>query len=494
MKTTLICCLAALLLTACSREPPPLPSGTSWASELTRCRDLNRLAQPLEPYERSLHFSSSATPDKVGLAHLAPEILGDMDHGFFLRVEEKGAFTDAVLAETSGPGMVSWVWSANPMGELLLYIDDPNTPAVTMPFKDFIRGKFLPVRFPFAAVTANGFNLHFPVIHSTYLKLVLRVPDKKQLAAFYYQIAWDALAGPVEPFNPEQIRQQKPFLRQTAKQLMNPATPAAAAKQVVAPPRQAIEIFRTETAGVMDSLQIEAPSKKALSALRIKAFWDAAQPAAVDCPLHLLAGVSSDFENVDSLPLTVDGNRLSIRWPMPFGAGSRLVLINEQAKEIPLNIRISVSKETPSALRFHTRHARFQGLRTDAPNVLTLADISGAGRIAGCAINVRSCTDQWWGEGDQIIRLDDLHNPAWRGTGTEDYFGFAWCSTKEFNHPFRGQSRVVRHADYRNSAMHRYHLLDTLPFHTAAQFQTEAWGLAPGTMDYESVIMYYSAD
>jgi hypothetical protein len=42
--------------------------------------------------------------------------------------------------------------------------------------------------------------------------------------------------------------------------------------------------------------------------------------------------------------------------------------------------------------------------------------------------------------------------------------------------------------------MHRYHLLDTLPFHTAAKFQTEAWGLASGTMDYESLVLYYSAD
>jgi hypothetical protein len=87
-----------------------------------------------------------------------------------------------------------------------------------------------------------------------------------------------------------------------------------------------------------------------------------------------------------------------------------------------------------------------------------------------------------------------LSKPAWRGTGTEDYFGFAWCSTEEFDHPFRGQSRVVRRADYRDSAMHRYHLLDTLPFHTAAKFQTEAWGLAPGTMDYESLVIYYLAD
>jgi hypothetical protein len=488
-------CLAILTLTSCSQpKPPPLPDGTSWASELRRCLDLTNLARLPEPYERSLHFSSSATADKTSLAHLAPEFFGDMDHGFFLRVEEHETFTDAVLAETTGSGMVSWMWSANPTGELLLYIDDPNTPALTMPFKNFIDGKFLPVRHPFAAVTANGHNLHFPIIHSDYLKIVLRVPDKKQLAAFYYQIAWNALAPPVQPFDPEQIRQQKLFLHEAAEQLTHPPTPPAAAKQVVIPPQQSVEIFRAEKAGIIEGLQIEARSKKALAALHIQAFWENETQPAMDCPLHLLAGVSPGFENVASFPVTVENNRLAIRWPMPVDSGNRIILTNNGETGIPLDIRFSISKETPSALRLHARHRFFQGLETDAPNLLTLAEIPGAGRIVGCTINVRSRTAQWWGEGDQIIFLDDLSNPAWRGTGTEDYFGFAWCSTKIFDHPLRGQSRVVRRTEYRDSAMHRYHLLDTLPFHTAAKFQTEAWGLAPGTMDYESLILYYSAD
>ncbi len=495
-RTQLQClCLTALLLTGCSRqESPPLPAGTSWASELSRCLDLTNLARPPESYERSMHFSSSAAVEKTGLAHLAPEIFGDMDHGFFLRVEEHETYTDAVLAETSGAGMVSWIWSANPTGELLLYIDDPATPALTMPFKDFIHGKFLPVRYPFAAVTANGHNLHFPIMHSNYLKIVLRVPDKTQLASFYYQIAWNALTSPVQPFNPEQIRQQKPFLQQIAEQLTHPPTPSAVAKQVVIPPQQSVEIFRADKAGLIECLQVEAPSKSALSALRIQAFWEDKDQPAINCPLNLLAGVSPDFEDVASFPATIENNRLSIRWPMPFGPGSRIILINETNTEIALMVGITISAERLEALRLHAQHTCFQSLETDAPNVLTLAEISGSGRIAGCTINVRSRTDQWWGEGDQIILLDDLEKPAWRGTGTEDYFGFAWCSTKTFDHPLRGQSRVVRRADYRNSAMHRYHLLDTLPFHTAAKFKTEAWGLAPGTMDYESLILYYSAN
>jgi hypothetical protein len=37
--------------------------------------------------ERSVLFSSSADTQKVSLAHLAPNVLGDLDHGFFVRVD-----------------------------------------------------------------------------------------------------------------------------------------------------------------------------------------------------------------------------------------------------------------------------------------------------------------------------------------------------------------------------------------------------------------------
>jgi hypothetical protein len=89
--------------------------------------------------------------------------------------------------------------------------------------------------------------------------------------------------------------------------------------------------------------------------------------------------------------------------------------------------------------------------------------------------------------------LDDLQNPVHRGTGTEDYFGFAWCSNITFQHPLRGQTRADGgRSAHRMASMYRYHLLDTLPFHRWAKFQMEAWGLGSGSMDYEIALMWYA--
>jgi hypothetical protein len=92
------------------------------------------------------------------------------------------------------------------------------------------------------------------------------------------------------------------------------------------------------------------------------------------------------------------------------------------------------------------------------------------------------------------VGIDCEEGPAWRGTGTEDYFGFAWCSDVTFDHPFRGQTRAEGSRSRRRiAAMHRYHLLDRLPFNRFARFEMEAWGLAEGYMDYETTVLWYGS-
>ena len=38
----------------------------------------------------------------------------------------------------------------------------------------------------------------------------------------------------------------------------------------------------------------------------------------------------------------------------------------------------------------------------------------------------------WWGEGDEKIYVDGEDFPSHFGTGTEDYYGYAWCRPEEF--------------------------------------------------------------
>jgi hypothetical protein len=497
------------MVTGCRQEPidspsVTLPAGVSWASMLSDAADLRTLAGPVDAGASSRMSSSCSDTGKVILANLAPQILGDMDHGFFPEVVDDQAGVRATLAEFDGPGAVTWVWSANPSGALELFIDGQKTPALRMSFTDFLGGRFLPVREPYASVTSLGHNLHFPIVHAKHCKLVLRVPRRADLAELFYQVAWQSLpaTADIHPFDVAEIGRDPRLLKQFARRILaasKTSGPLSAAGTTLKTtecslgPGQSSEVFRAKGAGAIAGIRVTAPSKEDVKGLWLEGTWDGT--STLRAPLHMLAGVSAEVEDTESLPATVDGPQVTLRWFMPYAADGRLMVSNAAAR--PCTMMVDVWTQPIDAarypLRFHANFLHNKGLRTDGGNILTLAEEPGPGRFVGCVLGVDSRSDQWWGEGDHLIWLDNQDRPAWHGTGTEDYFGFAWCSQGIFNHPFRGQPRVAGSRAHRIAQMHRYHLLDRLPFQRWGRFQFEAWGLGSGEMDWMSSVMWYSA-
>lgn len=197
----------------------------------------------------------------------------------------------------------------------------------------------------------------------------------------------------------------------------------------------------------------------------------------------MLCGVSPAFEDVRSVPVLVDGAEVRLRWPMPFEREAAVYLLNTSNEPVSLQAAAETGPFT-AAGKFCGAYSRFENLQADKLNRLTLAQIGGSGRIVGCALRVVNRSGAWWGEGDPMIYLDNFETPAWRGTGTEDYFGYAWCSASCFQHPLRGQPKPAM--------LYRYHLLDTLPFQNGARFDFEAHGTGGGRMDYSALVLWYS--
>ena len=69
----------------------------------------------------------------------------------------------------------------------------------------------------------------------------------------------------------------------------------------------------------------------------------------------------------------------------------------------------------------------------------------------------------WWGEGDEKFFVDGEKFPSTFGTGSEDYFGYAWCSPELFQHAYHNQT----HNDGNNRghiSVNRWHIADQIPF------------------------------
>jgi len=68
----------------------------------------------------------------------------------------------------------------------------------------------------------------------------------------------------------------------------------------------------------------------------------------------------------------------------------------------------------------------------------------------------------WWGEGDEKFFIDGEKFPSTIGTGSEDYFGYAWCHPALFQRPFHAQSMTQNNRGHQSVL--RWHVADNVPF------------------------------
>jgi hypothetical protein len=479
------------------------PSGISWASLLADVTEFRALATEVEKTESARIFSSFQESNKVSLAYLSPRDRGG-NHGAFLRVTTTvdGAF--ATLAEGNGPGAVTWVWSPNPTGTLLLYIDRADEPVMTTPFRDFLDGSFLPIKEPLASVTANGHNLFFPIVHSNYFKMVLWTPAAADLADLSYQVAWRSLPPDAEihAFDLAQnqcdaalickLADNLLTISRTTKPTLADSAPTRRTEAYISPGRQ-IEVFHATGPKAIRAIRFSARSKADLRNLWVEASWDG-QPA-MRLPLHMLAGVSPEMENSRSLPAAVNGACVTVRWFMPFEKDGRLVCSNASTRTSLIKVDTWTQSINPTnfPLRLYANY------RTDASEqptiedaIVPFADVHSEGRFAGCVLGVACQSNQTWHAGGPLIWLDNQYKKAWGGTGAGDYFGTARSSTKPFAGLFSGQTFSSGDPARRIVQLHRYHLIDPLPFHGWASFQLDTSEFVRSNVDWSSTLIWYA--
>jgi hypothetical protein len=85
----------------------------------------------------------------------------------------------------------------------------------------------------------------------------------------------------------------------------------------------------------------------------------------------------------------------------------------------------------------------------------------------------------WWGEGEIKFFIDgDDEFPTLCGTGTEDYFGGAWCFRANYSAPFlgyhEGNSETCNVGE--RHSMYRFHIMDPIRFERDLRVTIQAIG------------------
>ena len=239
--------------------------------------------------------------------------------------------------------------------------------------------------------------------------------------------------------------------------------------------RDSIQILSGETvtladisgAGIIRHIWITTSLKSPIGRMMVlRIYWDQTEVPAVEVPLGDFFGVGHGQEvNVNSWPITVGSNGKSKNcwWSMPFGNGAYITVENESPEAEPTffyHIDYIVLEEPPTTERFHAQYR--QAYPADFPENYTILDATGTGHYMGVVVNIETTESEWWGEGDELIEVDN-HPPIY-GTGTEDFFCDAWGIHQNM---FLWHGAPVVEGDtapgLRNS-MYRFHILDPIPF------------------------------
>lgn len=228
----------------------------------------------------------------------------------------------------------------------------------------------------------------------------------------------------------------------------------------------------------------------------LRMYWDDQETPSVVAPLgdffclgHSIAG------NFASLPFTVSVKEeerlkfggpaaLNCYLPMPFNTRARVEVENQN--DVPyiqyyyIDYELYRDPLPDDVLYLHAHWRRenpcdgwgpdlqVNSPETQLPNLdgagnYVILDTQGAGNYIGCNLSVAHFPGTWWGEGDDMIFIDDdTWPPSMHGTGGEDYFSQAWGMQRNA-YPMNGT--IVHEQDVPGyQVSYRFHLTDPVRF------------------------------
>lgn len=408
-----------------------------------------------------------------------------------------------VLLDTAGPGVVTRIWSANPSGTVRIYLDGSATPVIDAPLDALLDGAVQPIVAPYAFKAADGHNLYFPIPFRRHCRILVQTDEK----GLFYQVDYRRYpdATKLESFSATALAAAEcPKLRTAARlelaaRLALPQLTAAESFTLAIEPGKRSEqrLVAAPGGSVIRELRVR-PSSLDAAALRgtILTLEFDGEPT-VQVPLGDFFGTGPGLADVRSLPLTVDTERglLVSRWPMPYREHATIALTGASSARFDAAFEVAIDPNpwTEDTLLFGAQwHA--PSVQTSTPaNDWALLALRGAGKYVGTLLNVQNGALQWWGEGDERIFIDDERFPSHFGTGTEDYFGYGWCSNERFTLPFIGQTQSSGQQNWGSTSLYRFHVLDAIPFRTSVRFDLEVrhWRKQPVPLVYDAIGFFY---
>ncbi len=422
----------------------------------------------------------------------------------------RGENGELVFAEMEGPGVIWRIWSAKAgAGHVKIYLDGKNEPVIDLPFRDYFNGKSEPFTRPaLVHQTAKGLNCYIPIPYQKSCKITA----EPGWGAYYHFTYANFPKGTVVPiFERELSLTEKNALDQANDLLLNcGAIPAASQsgeiteKRIVqispGSNRQVIQIdgkYAITSIKVNLDLPGNPEDQNVLRELALSIYWDNESSPSVWAPLGDFFGTAPGVNQYKSFPMGMTAEGFYSNWYMPFAKRAIIRLANEGDKEREVTfsiIYVPLDRPIETLGRFHAKWHRdaFLPDRKDRWPDWTLLTTAGSGRFCGVMLHIWNPKGEWWGEGDEKFFIDGEKFPSTFGTGSEDYFGYAWCCPDLFQNAYHNQT-FNSGDNCGHISVNRWQISDNVPFLKSFEGAIEKYFENSVPTLYASTVYWYLA-
>ena len=465
------------------------------------------------------------------------------DWSNFLRIEKNEGRTEYVMMDHKGPGSIVRFWMTFARGShngyLRIYIDGAKNPVIEGKAIDVLSGGKV-AGAPLSSSSSErthlhrrGHNLYMPIPYAKSCKVTIETPtltgklnELGQVAGsfVYYNINYREYSQdtPVKSFTQEELKSNADLIKQVNETLLKPMpeqklTETTLEKNIKAGATESIKLDGESWWGMAGSakaikkLTVKLDAKNLNQAMRSTVLaieFDGKETVWV--PVGDFFGTGYKMSPYKSwyTEVTEDGT-MSCSWVMPFEDDAKVSFINFGEQDVKVSAVIGTEEQewTKDSLYFHSSWFEKNRVKTVAhsgsnPHVGTGAEdvnfitLDGKGVFIGDSLTLFNMAEgrgnKWWGEGDEKIYVDGETFPSHFGTGTEDYYGYAWCRPEKFHTPFIAQPDGSGDLGPGMTVNSRYRLLDQIPFTTSFKFDMELWHWLGTYMNYAPAVFYYA--
>jgi hypothetical protein len=442
----------------------------------------------------------------------------NVDYGNFIRIETNQDRKEWVILDAQGAGANTRIWvplNADDDKQIVrFYFDGSTQPAITANFNELLSGKSF-IRPPLAFVSWNETDLHNQlkpdfkaprgVGGDSYLPVPFARSCKVTLdqVPFYYCINYRSYAPnvSVKTFAMTDYEAIGGTINQVGATLLDksPAIGKILSKEEVLAPGKELALDLPKGSKSVRDLQVHVLPGDAPGVLRtvvVEANFDG--ESTVWCPLSEFFGVGARLHAVNDWYRDVSGSGdFKAQWVMPYRRNGKVILKNLGDKPVQIGLSATTGpwKWNDRSLHFHANWRCQLGMKTRPMFDWNYIDIKGQGVYVGDSLTVFSPVPNWYGEGDERIYTDGEQFPFSIGTGTEDYYGYAWGMPNYFNSPFISTPERDSKAreDWRGyTTDSRLRLLDGIPFRSGLKHDMEIWNWADTQVDYAVGTFWYA--